>query len=61
MKTQYAVYRSRVLILDPKRKVDAIFKSKREAFELCADLNSHNAGFYVSEYIKPRKAKEKVK
>jgi hypothetical protein len=51
MKTQYAVYRSRVLCLDPRTKKDAIFKSKREADLLAQDLNAHNAGFYVAQII----------
>ena len=51
MKTLFAVYRSRVLILNPKTKADALFKTKREADLLARSLNAHNAGFYVAQII----------
>ena len=51
MKTLFAVYRSRVLILNPKTKRDAIFKSKREAWLLAQELNQSAAGYYAAPII----------
>lgn len=57
-KPLYAVYRSRCLILNPKDKKDAIFKSKREADLLCQEMCRFQGGFYVAPYYKPQKIKD---
>ena len=44
----YGVYRARLLILNPKTKTDALFNTKKEAYDLCNSLNAHDAGFFVS-------------
>lgn len=54
MNKMYGVYRARLLILNPKTKADALFKTKREADLLAQSLNQYSAGFYTAVYYDPK-------
>ena len=60
VKQLYAVYRSRVLILNPKTRKDAIFKSKREADLVCQEMCRFQEGFFVAPYYGKKENHEKV-
>jgi hypothetical protein len=54
-KPQFAVYRSRCLILNPFTKKDAIFNNKREADLLVQELNRSAGGYYTAPIYTPKR------
>ena len=58
MKKKYGVYRARTLVLNPNTKTDALFNTKKEAYDLCNELNQHDAGFWVAEVMIAKKGRK---